>query len=74
MSVAIDRSLRLPQAEYFPGPEHKSGIALHQTVGGSAASTIGWWREDVTRAGRPRLTGTAYVVDRDAHVVAPFPG
>jgi hypothetical protein len=72
MSVAIDRSLRLPQAEYFPGPEHKSGIALHHTVGGSAASTIGWWREDVTRAGRPRLTGTAYVVDRDGTVFEAF--
>jgi len=72
MSVHIDRSLRLPQAGYFPGPEPKTGIALHHTVGGTAASTIRWWRESRTRAGRPRLTGTAYVVERDGTVFEAF--
>jgi len=72
MSVQIDRSLRLPASEYFPGPERKTGIALHHTVGGSAASTIRWWREDRTRAGRPSLVGTAYVVDRDGTVFEAF--
>jgi hypothetical protein len=72
MSVHIDRSLRLPETEYFPSTERKSGIAIHHTVGGSAASTIRWWREDVTRAGRPSLVGTAYVVDRDGTVFEAF--
>jgi hypothetical protein len=72
MPVRIDRSLRLPATEYFPGPERKSGIALHHTVGGSAESTIRWWREDRTRAGRPSLTGTAYIVDRDGTVYEAF--
>ena len=72
MSVRIDRSLRLPQSEYFPGAEPKSGIAIHHTVGGSAESTIRWWREGRTRAGRPSLTGTAYVVDRDGTVYEAF--
>jgi hypothetical protein len=72
MAIRIDRSLRLPETQYFPGPERKSGIALHHTVGGSAASTIRWWREDVTRTGRPSLRGTAYVVDRDGTVFEAF--
>ena len=72
MPVRIDRSLRLPATEYFPGAQLKSGIAIHHTVGGSAESTIRWWREDRTRAGRPSLTGTAYVVDRDGTVYEAF--
>ena len=72
MEVQIDRSLRLPATEYFPGPECKTGIALHHTVGGSAESTLRWWREDRTRAGRPSLVGTAYVVDRDGTVFEAF--
>ncbi len=31
MAVHADRSLRLPQPEYFPDPHTKSGIALHHT-------------------------------------------
>ncbi len=49
MAVKINRSLRLPASQCFPGPKRKSGIALHHTVGGSAESTIWWWREDRTR-------------------------
>jgi hypothetical protein len=67
MRVHIDRSLRLPASEYFPGPERKTGIAIHHTVGGTAASTIRWWREDAA------LVGTAYVVDRDGTVFEVFP-
>jgi hypothetical protein len=67
MSIPIDRSLHLPAGEYLPGPERKTGIAIHHTVGGSAASTIRWWREDGA------LVGTAYVVDRDGTVYEAFP-
>ena len=36
MPVLIDRSVRLPESEYFPQVQQKSGIAIHHTVGGSA--------------------------------------
>jgi hypothetical protein len=40
MTVHIDRSLWLPETEYFPGAQKKTGIAIHHTVGGSACSTV----------------------------------
>ncbi|HEX7119183.1 MAG TPA: hypothetical protein VF212_10360 [Longimicrobiales bacterium] len=46
-----DRTLRLPEGEYFAGPFAKSGIALHHTVGGSAKSTFQWWLRDRNAAG-----------------------
>ena len=39
MTLHMDRSFRLPESEYFPGAQRKSGIAVHHTVGGSARST-----------------------------------
>lgn len=68
MTIHVDRSLRLPEAEYFPGREQKSGIAIHHTVGGSAKSTIEWWLADRTNGGRPKLTGTAYIIARDGTI------
>ena len=35
MPVPVDRSLRLPESEYFPEQHQKSGIPLHHTVVGS---------------------------------------
>ena len=32
MTVHVDRSMVLPESEYFASPEAKSGIALHHTV------------------------------------------
>jgi hypothetical protein len=68
VTLHIDRSLRLPEAEYFPGAERKSGIAIHHTVGGSAQSTFEWWLADRTNGGRPELTATAYIVARDGTI------
>ena len=50
MAVHVDRSLSLPQSEYFPNPQAKSGIALHHTVCHSAHTTLDIWRGD---RGRP---------------------
>ena len=43
MAVHVDRSLSLPQSEYFPDPQAKSGIALHHTVCHSAHTTLDIW-------------------------------
>jgi hypothetical protein len=71
MTIHIDRSLRLPPSEYFPQPVHKTGIAIHHTVGRSARSTFEWWAKGRAN-GRPQLVGTAYLVDRDGTVFEVF--
>lgn len=58
----IDRSLRLPDDEFFHSGRPKTGIALHHTVGGSARSTFRWWRDD------GRIIGTAYLIARDGTI------
>ncbi len=66
MPVNIDRSLRLPEGEFFPTAEPKSGICIHHTVGGSARSTFNWWRRD------GQIVGTAYIIERDGTVFEVF--
>ena len=68
MAPRIDRSLRMPKGEFFPAIPDKSGIALHQTVGGSAFSTFEWWMEDQAENGMRRMVGTAYIIDRDGTI------
>jgi hypothetical protein len=62
---AFDHSLRLPEGEYFPAARKKTGIAIHHTVGGTAASTLNHWLKDRTRTGKRRMVGTAFIIDRD---------
>jgi hypothetical protein len=45
MTVQVDRSLRLPDGEYFAERERKTGIAIHHTVCGAAQTTIELWRD-----------------------------
>ncbi len=66
MPVAIDRSLRLPDNQYFPVTDQKSGIAIHHTVGGSARSTFNWWRDSQA------IVGTSYIIGRDGTVFEVF--
>ena len=73
MTVLIERSLRLPESEYFPGAERKSGIAIHHTVSGSAETTYRIWRRDTTNGTRKRLVATAYVIDHNGTVYELFP-
>ncbi|MBI2535882.1 MAG: hypothetical protein HYW06_02705 [Gemmatimonadetes bacterium] len=72
MPVPVDRSLRLPETEYVPGSQHKSGIAIHHTVGGSAETTVRLWRRDRTDGGRPNLVATAYLIAHDRTVLEVF--
>ena len=72
MSVLIDRSLRLPQSEYFARPQTKSGIALHHTVCDRARTTLDLWRRDKAAGGKPSKVATAFVIDRDGTIYEAF--
>ena len=62
MPVPFNRDYRLPESQYFPVHQSKSGICIHHTVGGTALSTFNWWLED------PRMIGTAFIIARDGTV------
>ena len=72
MAPTIDRTLRLPDGEFFAVREPKTGIALHHTVGGSARSTFQWWMDDRTGSGARQMVGTAYIIDRDGTIFEVF--
>ncbi len=59
MPVHIDRRRRLPETEYCPSNERKTGIAIHHSVGRSARSTTDWWMRARRSGGRAPLVGTA---------------
>lgn len=66
MAIQINRTLRLPDGEYFHSGGTKSGIAIHHTVGGSARSTFEWWKKD------NEMVGTAYIIERDGTIFEVF--
>jgi hypothetical protein len=72
MAVPVDKSLRLPESEYFAQPQVKSGIALHHTVCDSARTTLDMWRRDKAASGAPRRVATAYVIDIDGTIFEAF--
>jgi len=72
MSINVDRSLEMPESEYFPEPQAKSGIALHHTVCDDAHTTVRLWRADKTKDGKPRHVATAYVIHRDGTIFELF--
>jgi N-acetyl-anhydromuramyl-L-alanine amidase AmpD len=67
LKLDFDRSLRLPEGQWFPEVYPKRQIYLHHTVGGSAKSTVDWWIQD------PGRIGTAYIVERDGRIFEVFP-
>jgi hypothetical protein len=72
MAVHLDRSLRLPESEYFAEPQAKSGIALHHTVCDDARTTLDLWRRDRAAGGKPRRVATAFVIDKDGTIFEAF--
>ena len=66
MAIQVDRSLALPPSEFFPTQEQKSGICLHHTVGGTAASSVNHWKTDGVHV------GTAYMIGRDGTIFEIF--
>ena len=65
-ALAIDSSLALPRSQYVRRETAKDLVVLHHTAGGSASSSVAWWRQ--TRA----RIATAYVVGRDGTVYECF--
>lgn len=61
----IDYSMRLPDGEFLPAMRKKFGIALHHTVGRTAASTSDHSLNDKTERGQRRMVGTAFIIGRD---------
>lgn len=66
MPLKIDQNLALPANEIFPAQQAKTGICLHHTVGGTAASSINHWKTDNAHV------GTAYMIGRDGTVFEIF--
>ena len=66
MPPAISNKLKLPGDQYFPAGSAKTGICLHHTCGGTAASTIEWWKHD------GQMIGTAFIIDRDGTIYQAF--
>ncbi len=62
MSLKIDKSLRLPDTEYFHNAGEKTGICIHHTVGGSAKSSFEWWMRD------GNTVGTPFIIARDGTI------
>ncbi len=66
MALAINRSLRLPQSQYFPAGNAKTGIAIHHTVGGTVPSTFEYWKTSKD------MIGTPYIIERDGTIFEVF--
>ena len=66
MALTLNNKLALPADQYFPTGSTKTGISLHHTVGGSAASTVDWWKRD------GQMVGVAFIVDRDGTIYQVF--
>jgi hypothetical protein len=66
MALTFSNKLALPADQYFPAGTTKTGICLHHTVGGSAASTVDWWKRD------GQMVGVAYIIDRDGTIYQVF--
>jgi len=66
MAAVINRSLRLPDNQYFPSFGTKTGIAVHHTVGGTGRSTFEYWKNS------PDMVGTAYIIERDGTIFEVF--
>lgn len=57
----------MPEDQYHKEEVTKDLIVLHHTSGGSAMSSIDWWKSN------PDKIGVAYVVDRNGDVLRAFP-
>ncbi len=66
MPPIISNQLALPDDQYFMNGSTKTGISLHHTCGGTASSTIDWWKSD------GQMVGTAFIIDRDGTIYQAF--
>ncbi len=66
MALSVSSNLALPEDQWFQNGEPKTGICLHHTVGGTASSSVDWWKRD------QQMVGTAYIIDRDGTIFQAF--
>jgi hypothetical protein len=66
MALTFNNRLTLLADQYFPTGGTKTGISLHHTVGGFAASTVDWWKRD------GQMVGVAFIIDRDGTIYQVF--
>ncbi len=64
--MLINKSVRLESKDYIQSETLKDLIVLHHTVGGTALSTINYWKAD------PNRIATAYVIERNGEVFEVF--
>lgn len=65
-TLNINRSQALEAKDYIGTDTKKDLIVLHHTVGGSAVSTVNYWKTD------PNHIATAYVIERDGEIFEVF--
>ncbi len=66
MAGDMNHSLQLSEDQFFPAEAPKTGVCLHHTVGGTASSTVSWWKSNAERV------GTAYLIGRDGTIFEVF--
>jgi len=66
MPIKFSKKYTLPDDQYFHNGSKKTGIALHHTVGGTASSTLNWWKTD------GQMVGTAFLIGRDGKIYEVF--
>lgn len=59
-------SLALPAGQYVRSKTAKSLVVLHHTAGGSAESSVRWWKQTASRI------ATAFIIGRDGTVYQSF--
>lgn len=64
--INVDPKYALPPGQFIDEPTHKDLLVLHHTVGGSALSSVEWWKRD------PKRVGTAFIIDRDGQIYQCF--
>ena len=65
-NLKINRTVRLEAKDYIESETPKDLIVLHHTVGGTALSTINYWKTD------PQRIATSYVIERDEEIFEVF--
>jgi hypothetical protein len=66
MSLNLNFNLKFSDDHWFQQGDKKTGICLHHTVGGTASSSVDWWKT------KQYPMGTAYVLERDGTVYEVF--
>lgn len=64
--MKMNKNIRLETKDYIPAETEKDLIVLHHTVGGTAKSTIDYWKTD------PNRIATAYIIERGGEIYEIF--